>query len=376
MSVSVQVVTTKKQKSTFLNLPWELYRGDPNWVPPLRMNQKEMVNYKRHPFFDDAEITTFLAYQGNKPVGRIAAIVNHGHNRLYPDEQRGFVGFFESIDDQAVANALFDAAREQLASQGLTIMRGPTNPSQNHECGLLVQNFDMPPTFMLTYNHEYYVKLWENYGWQKAQDLLTFVGFKSHLSQMEKKIQFVADEAAKRFNVKIRRVNKRRFLDDVRTFLNIYNQSLYGQWGHVPMSDAEVVHTANSLRFLIVPEVSLIAEVDGKPVGSMIGLLDYNPRIKQIDGRLFPFGFLKLLLNRGSIKRLRLLSTNVLPEYQRWGIGVILASRMLQPALDFGMEEGEFSWVLESNHLSRKTLERGKLLVEKVHRMYDWFPND
>ena len=321
-----------------------------------------------------AEINTFLAYRNNKAVGRIAAIVHHGHNRLYPDEQRGFVGFFESIDDQDVAIALFDAARAELATHGMPIMRGPMNPSQNHECGLLIQNFDMPPTFMMTYNHEYYGRLWENYGFKKAQDLLTFIGYTKHLEQMEKKIQFVAEEAAKRFDVVVRPISKRNFLEDVRTFLRIYNQSLYGQWGHVPMSDEEVVHTANGLRFLICPELALIAEVDGKPVGSMIGLLDYNPRIKQIDGRLFPFGFLKLLFNRGSIKRLRLLSTNVLPEYQRWGIGVILASQMLQPALDFGMEEGEFSWVLETNHLSRKTLERGNLGVEKIHRIYDWFP--
>ncbi len=138
------------------------------------------------------------------------------------------------------------------------------------------------------------------------------------------------------------------------------------------MSAAEVNHTAFGLRFLLVPQLTIIAEVAGKPIGSMLGLLDYNRRIRTMNGRLFPFGFLKLLWNRRGIKRLRLVSTNVVPEYQGWGIGLVLAGSILAPALDFGTQEGEFSWVLESNHFSRKTLERAKLPVEKIHRIYDF----
>jgi GNAT superfamily N-acetyltransferase len=141
------------------------------------------------------------------------------------------------------------------------------------------------------------------------------------------------------------------------------------------MSNLEIRHVSKSLQHLIVPELTMIAEIEGKPVGCIFGLLDYNPRIKEIDGRLFPFGFLKLIRNKQEIHRVRLVSTNVLPEYQRWGIGVVLAAHLVPPALEYGICEGEFSWVLESNHLSRKTLERGNLRQEKRHRIYDFIPD-
>ncbi len=155
-------------------------------------------------------------------------------------------------------------------------------------------------------------------------------------------------------------------------FLNIYNDSLGGTWGFVPMSAAEVEHMSKSLKYLIVPEMTSVAEVDGRPVGAVFGLLDYNPRIKQIDGRLFPFGFLRLLWRRRQIRRVRLISTNVLPEYQRWGVGLVILSRLVPEVLKWGIEDAEFSWVLESNHLSFKTLQRGGAKLTKTYRIYDW----
>ena len=169
----VQPVRSRGQRKQFLNYPWTLYRDDPNWIPPLRVDQKERVNYKQNPFYDNAEIETFLAYRDGQVCGRIAAIVNHAHIQCHK-EQLGFFGFFESIDDQNVATALFDAARAWLAERDIHVMRGPANPSLNHECGLLVEGFDTPPYFMMTYNPPYYASLIENYGFQKAQDLLAF----------------------------------------------------------------------------------------------------------------------------------------------------------------------------------------------------------
>ena len=165
-------------------------------------------------------------------------------------------------------------------------------------------------------------------------------------------------------------LDRRRFDDEVRMFLEIYNSSLGGTWGFVPLSPGEVKHMAASLKHLIVPELALVAEVDGRPVGTVFCLLDYNPRIKAINGRLFPFGFLKLLWNKRGIKRMRAISTNVVPEYQAWGVGLVLTAALVQPVLDWGMEEAEFSWVLESNHLSKRTLERGGAIVTKKYRIY------
>lgn len=371
--IEVNAVTNRRDRKRFLEFPWRLYRDDANWVPPLRTNQRELVGYKRHPFYDDAEVLTFLATRGGEVCGRVAAIINHAHNRRYPQDPRGFLGFFECIDDAEVATALFTAARDWLAERGLKNIRGPVNPSLNYECGLLVEGgFDTPPTFMMTYNPSYYGKLWEQFGFTKAQDLLSFVGHRENLVTMEKKVFFVVQEAKRRFNLQLRPLDPKQFIRDVQTFLHIYNVSLEGNWGHVPMSTKEVEHVSKGLRYLIVPELTMMAEVDGRAIGAIFGLLDYNPRIKKIDGRLFPFGFLHLIRNRQQIKRVRMVSTNVLPAYQKWGVGVVLAAHLVPPAISFGIEEGEFSWVLESNHLSRKSLERGNLSYEKVHRIYDY----
>jgi GNAT superfamily N-acetyltransferase len=368
--VVVAPVSSRRERKLFLEFPWRHYRGDPNWVPPLRQNQKELVGFAKHPFYDDAVGQAFLAMRGGEVCGRILALVNHAHNRLY-NEKRGFFGFFESVDDRAVADGLFDAACEWLRSQGMTEVRGPVNPSQNYECGLLVEGFDAPPTFMITYNKPYYGELFERYGFAKTQDLYSFWGHVDMLKSLDKKLSFVVQEAAERFNIRVRPFNPKRFSEELEIFLDIYNQSLEGSWGFVPLSKSEGRHMGAGLKHLIVPDLAILAEVDGRVVGGTFGLLDYNPRIKQIDGRLFPFGFLKLLFRRRAIKKVRLMSTNVLPEFQRWGVGLVLVNGIVPKVLEWGIEIGEFSWVLESNHLSRKTLERGGAKRDKVFRIYD-----
>ena len=368
--VVVQPVVTRQQQRQFLHLPWTIYRGDPNWIPPLRQNQKEMTGISRHPFYNDAAIQNFIASRAGVPCGRVAAIVNRGHIRRY-EEPRGFFGFFEAVDNQAVATALMDAARQWLKGQGMRYIRGPCNPSLNHECGLLVDGFDSPPTFMMTYNHPYYGRLLEACGLVKTQDLYAFWGHVNMIESLDKKMAFVIEEAIRRFQVTLRQIDTSRFTQEVRMFLEIYNRSLVGTWGFVPLSDAEIDHIAQSLKHLIVPEMTSVAEVDGRPVGAVFGLLDYNPRIRKIDGRLLPFGFMRLLWNRRQIKRVRLVSTNVLPEYQKWGLGLVLMSRLVPEIFQWGIEEAEFSWVLESNHLSRATLERGGARLTKTYRLYD-----
>ena len=367
----IRAVGTGQERRQFLRLPWDLYRDDSNWIPPLRGNQKQLVGYKRHPFYDNAEVQTFIAVGNGQVCGRVAAIINHAHNRANK-EKIGFLGFFESIDQQQVANGLFDAARDWFTAKGLQSMRGPANPSLNYECGLLVDGKDSPPMFMMTYNPLFYGQLWENYGFQKVQDLYAYWGHVDMLKGLDKKLEFITNEAKRRFNIKLRCLDKSRFVEDVRVFLDIYNKSLVGTWGFVPLSDGEITHLARDLRHLIVPELTCTAEVDGRPVGTAFGLLDYNPRIRKINGRLFPFGFLQLMTNRRALKRMRLISTNVLPEYQRWGVGLVLLNGLLPSILRWGLEEGEFSWVLESNQLSRASLERGGAIRYKTYRIYDF----
>ncbi len=372
--ISVVPVESKHQQKQFLTLPWKLYRDDPNWVPPIRQNQKELVGFARHPFYDHSQGQAFLALRNGEPVGRVHAIVNTAHIERYK-ERRGFFGFFESIDDQEVAAGLFAAARNWLAERDILDIRGPMNPTMNYEVGLLIDGFDSPPQFMMTYNPPYYAKLIEGCGFRKTQDMAAFWGHIDMLKTLDKKLEFVVEEATRRFGVTLRRMDTKNFVRDVRTFLSIYNSSLGGTWGFTPLSEGEIDHMAASMKHLIAPEMTSIAEIDGRPVATAFALLDYNPRIKKIDGRLFPFGFMRLFWNRKAIKNIRLISANVVPEYQKWGLGVVLLSRLVPEAIAWGVKNVEFSWVLESNHLSYKSLKRGGAKLIKTYRIYDCGPN-
>jgi hypothetical protein len=368
-----EVVTVGKNRALqkqFVRLPWEIYGDDPNWVPPLLMSLEEGVGFRRNPFYDRNRCECFLVMKKGRTVGRVCALVNVGHNERFR-ENRGFFGFFECIDDQQAANQLFQAASEYLSAEGMTDVRGPANPSLNQEVGLLVEGFDTPPTFMMTYNRPYYDRLITGFGFEKSQDLYAYDAHIEMIADLDPKLAFVVGELKRRFNVRVRRFNPKKFTEEVNLFLDIYNRSLVGTWGFVPLSPAEVAHQAKGLRYLLAPELTTIIEVDGKPIGAGLGLLDFNPLIKQINGRLLPFGFLKLMLGKKKIKRVRLMSTNVLPEYQKWGFGLLALERMLPDALAMGIETGEFSWVLESNHLSRASLERGGLTRNKTYRVYD-----
>jgi GNAT superfamily N-acetyltransferase len=338
-------------------------------MPPLVMSQEELLGFRPCPFYEKSRSRSFLATRGGMDVGRITAIVNAGHIERY-GEQRGFFGFFECDDDQAAARALFGSARDWLAREGMTALRGPANPSLNYECGLLIEGFDTPPFFMMTHNKPSYASLVEAQGLRKIEDLYAFWGRLEMLESIDSKLGVMVEGVKERFGVKVRPLDRSRFDEEVRMFLEIYNASLGGTWGFVPLSPGEVKHMAASLKHLIVPELALVAEVEGRPIGTVFCLLDYNPRIKAINGRLFPFGFLKLLWNKQAIKRMRAISTNVIPEYQAWGVGLVLHAALVPRLYEWGMDEVEFSWVLESNHLSKRTLERGGALVTKKYRIY------
>ena len=289
-------VANRRQRKAFLELPWQLYRSDPNWVPPLRFEQQQLVGYRRHPFYEQNRCQTFLAYRAGEVCGRIAAIVNEDYIRLH-HERRGFFGFFECVDDPAAAAALFDAAAAWLAERDIHRLRGPASPSMNYVYGTLVDGFDTPPTIMMAYNPPYYPRLIERCGFVKAQDLYAYWGNLEMLPASSAKLGPVSEQIAERYNVKVRPMDVSRFREEVEAFLSIYNRSLTQHWGFVPLSPSEVAYVAAHMRRLIAPELAVAAEIDGKLVGAVLCLPDYNPRIKRIDGRLWPFGFVRLLWN-------------------------------------------------------------------------------
>lgn len=358
------------QRRAFLNFPRTLYKNDPYWIPPIRMDEKGLVGYANDAFYDHNRVQTFLAKRGKKIVGRIAAIYNAGHIERYSDGV-GFFGFFDCADDQTAANALFNAAAVWLREQGCSTIRGPMNPSMNHTLGLLIEGFDSSPFFMMTYNPPYYEKLVENWGFVKSQDLYSFWGKIDMLPNVRERYLDKCERIQEMTGAVVRCVNTKNFQKDVESFLSIYNQSLSNTWGFVPISERELKQMAFSLKFLMVPELTVGIELDGKLVGASFCLPDYNPRIKAIKGRLFPFGFLKLIRHKEKIKRIRIISTNVLPEYQMLGLGLVLVNALVPKTFDWGIQEAEFSWVLESNQYSRGALEKGGAIRNKTYRVYD-----
>jgi GNAT superfamily N-acetyltransferase len=367
-AVVVSPVTSWGDRRRFLNLPEQLYRGDPNWVPRLRIMEKELAGYKHHPFHETAEVQTFLARRGGQVCGRVAAIINREHNREHKEE-RGFFGFFETVNDPAVAHALLDAVRDWLAARGITKMRGPANPSMNYDCGLLVEGFDSPPTFLMTYNPPFYAQLIESYGFKKSQDLLAYIGYKEQLPGFEENLGWLVDQAQERCQATVRPMTVTN--KDVELFLELYNRSFEAMWGFVPLTKHEMTEFVRTLSYLVSPDLALIAEVDGRGVGAVLGLPDYNPHIKKIRGRLLPFGFLQLLRGKKDVRRIRILSINVVPEFQRWGLGLVLLRSLVPKALSMGVEEAEFSWIAETNMMPRMGLEKMDAKLIKTYRMYD-----
>jgi len=331
-SVEVTPVEGRKDRKEFMELIWRLYKSDRHWIPPIRMNQEELVGFRKHPFYEKNTCQAFLARRDGQVVGRIVGIINHAHNKRY-EEKRGFFGFFEAIDDQQVANALFEAAGKYLKSQGMTDVRGPCNP--------------------------------------KTQDMYAYNGNVEMLNTIDPKINRTVEMVQERFNLQVRQVSRKNFGKEILLFLKIYNESLQGTWGFVPLSDGEVKALGMSMKLLINPAATSVIEVDGEPVGVGLGLPDYNPIIKKIDGKLFPFGWIRILLDRKKITKMRIISANVTPEWQRWGLGLVLLNRMLPDVLAIGITDAEFSWVLETNHLSRGSLERAGLVPSKTYRLYD-----
>ncbi len=368
--VVVSPVGAWRDRRDFMQLAWTLYRHDPNWVPPLRDNFKRLVGWKSHAFQEIAEQQTFLARRGGKPCGRILAIVNREHNRIH-QENRGFFGFFECIDDQAVAAALFQAARGWLSQRGIKDLRGPCNPSMNYECGLLIDGFDSPPTFMMTYNPPYYSALIEGCGFQKTHDLYAYGGHISQLPEVQNRLAPMVTAVRERTGARVSPMDKSHFRQDVELFLEMYNRACGTMWGFVPLTAGEVKAHAAGLKHLLIPELSLSVEAEGQTAGVILGLPDFNPTIKKIDGRLFPFGFWHLLRAKRKLHRIRVISINVVPEFQRWGLGLVLLAGLVPKILELGIQEVEFSWVSETNDMARMGLKKGGAKITKTYRLYD-----
>ncbi len=343
--VAVRAVRGRREMREFIRLPWRVYEGDPFWVPPLLAERRRFFDRRRNPFFRQAEAEYFAPERSGRIGGTMAAFIDREDLRLH-DAAAGLFGFFETIRDYDVAARLFDAARQWLGERGMRLMRGPFNFSTNHEVGLLVDGFENPPVVLTTYNPPYYREFAERYGFTKAKDLYAY--WIDRGPPPPGMVQ-AAERVRERANVRVRPVNLRAYRREALTIREIYNRAWSQNWGFVPVGEEEVVEVARALKLIADPDLTLIAELDGRPVGFVICLPDVNRAIKPLDGRLLPLGWLKFLRERRRIDFIRIFALGVLPEHHPVGIGALLYLHVWEAGLRKGYRAGEMSWILEDN---------------------------
>jgi GNAT superfamily N-acetyltransferase len=340
----------------FIKSQWAFYKDDPHWVPPLLMDRKKLLNTNVNPFFRHAEIQLFVAEQNNRIVGRIAAITNALHNATHHDRV-GFFGFFESIQDQGVATALFTAAEQWLRDKGMDTIRGPVNPSMNDECGLLVHGFDGPPVILMSYNPPYYVNLIENAGFGKAKDLYAYrVTQQTYRSDKLKRIFNTLIERKKITFRSIDFKDKNQYRRDVELIKYMYNTAWQPNWGFVKMTDEEFDFLANDLKQIADSSLVFFAEIMGVPAGFILALPDINQvLIRNRKGGIVK-GALLLLMKSKKIDILRILVLGVLPEFQKSGVDAAMYSEIGTRGLKRGIVGAEASWILEDNQMMNRGL--------------------
>jgi GNAT superfamily N-acetyltransferase len=350
-----------------VELPFRLYRDDPNWVPPLRRDIHELIDPARHPFHRHAQVELFLARDGDRVVGRIAAIDNFLHREHHPDNT-GFFGLFETENDAAISSALFSAARQWLSARGIENMRGPASFSLNEEAGLLVHGFDGPPVVMMTYNPPWYETLVEAEGFRKSKDLLAY--YLPNATPTERMLR-LADTIRERYKVTIRTLDKSRFWEEVALVRDVYNEAWEKNWGHIPMTDAELEYMAKQLKPVADPSLVVFAYVAGELAGFGLALPDLNVALKPMKGDLFPFGWAKALWHQRKIDTARVIILGVLERFRRSGVAELMELEMMKNAPKHGIHHAEFSWILEDNPMMRAPLEKLGAKVYRVYRMYD-----
>lgn len=357
MSADVRVtpVRSRADREAFLRVPWRLYRDQPAWVPPLLLDQRELIDPKRGPFFKTSQGEFFLARRGAEVVGRIAAFENRPHLEAHADGA-GFFGFFESPDDPAVSDALLRAAEEWLGGRGLTVARGPANFSIYEEAGALLDGFEHAPMAGMAYTLPYYPALLERAGYRKAKDLFVY-----RIAREQARMDRIARlaQAAERLGaVTVRNLDMSRLRDEAEFLARVYAEAWSDNWGQVPISADEFHDAYRRYKFFIRPELVYLAEIDGEPAGYFVAMPDMNALLAKMNGRLLPRGWFHLLFGRRGIRRFRLFMMGVRPKYRRVGLPLIFLRRCHEELERQGAELLEFSWVLEDNHEVIAVLER------------------
>ncbi|MDZ7720951.1 MAG: GNAT family N-acetyltransferase [Balneolaceae bacterium] len=364
----ISYITSEKERKEFIKFPYQHYSHNKYWVAPLLMEQKKLIDEKKNPFYNNAEIALFLAKLNGTISGRIAAIIDHRYNKFH-QVKTGFFGFFESIDNQNTTNLLFKVAEDWLRDKGMKDVLGPSNPGMMDEIGILVDGFEKYPSILMPYHKPYYDKLVKTAGYEKEMDLLTYHVTQDNVDRdrAERAVQIVKKRIP---DLEIRKINMRNIKEEIKIIREIFNETWKNNWGFIPLSQEEFDSLASDLKTIVDDDFAHIAEIGGKPIGFSIALPDYNQIFRNMNGRLFPFGIFKILWNRRKIDKVRTALMGVLPEYQGKGIDVLMHREAIQNGLKKGVDSSEVGWILENNIQMIRVAERLGGKLDKRYRMY------
>jgi GNAT superfamily N-acetyltransferase len=378
--IKIVPANSKSQKKAFMMLPFDIYKNNKYWVSPLLTDMRYMFglnglfdsiigNKGRHPFYEYGQMQLYLAYKDNRLVGRIAAINNDKYNEIHQQYKTGFFGFFECINDQNVANALFDTAKKWLKERKMNRMQGPASPSSSYDFGLLTKGFDDYPRVDMPYQHEYYQHLYSNYGLPCEQELLAYKMDAATIFNNEK-LKRGAALVQKRYNVEIRPIDMKNVKEEVKKIKEVYNKAWQPLWGIVPLSDAEIDAYAEKFILIAIPELIPFIYVDGQLAGMAVAVLDFNHILKDLKGKLFPHGY-KIFTQKSKVKWMRVILLGLFPEFQGKGIDAVVYKHLIDAGMKRGFEYCEGSYILKDNAMMNRGMRAVSAEVYKEYKVYE-----
>jgi len=367
--IQIKSITSENGLTAFIDFPHDLYKDDPNYVPELFIAQREL--FTKHPFHEHSTVQCFLACDGDKVVGRIAAILNNRHNQ-YNQAAEGFFGFFDCVNDQIVANLLFAAVAEWLEERKVTKIIGPTNFSFNETAGLLIEGFEFPPVVMMPYNASFYQNLIESTGFTKKLDLLAFRFGENGYEDKSVRLLDQIQERLRRNRIILRKIDLKNFKEEAISIREVYNKAWDKNTGFVPMTNNEFDHITKELKMILDPDFCHVAEQDGIIVGFALAIPDFNQVLKKVKrGRLLPTGLFKILWNRKKVSGIRIILLGVIDGYRKMGIEACLYGTIIKEYRRKKLKYAEASWTLEHNHLINNAITAIKGEAYKKYRIYE-----
>jgi hypothetical protein len=375
-AIAVTTLRGSGDRRRFIDFPYRLHRGDPNWIPPLRRDAQTLIDRRRNPFFDHGEAEFWLAWRNGKPVGRISAQVNRLHLETHHDETGNF-GMLEAVDDPTVFGALLETAESWLRERGMRRVVGPYNLSMNDEIGVLVSGFDSPPMVGMPYSPPYYAERLEEAGYAKAKDLHALrVGVDELLTEHLERVERVTAQLRAAGRIGQRFLDPKRFAEEMRLALDIYNEAWTENWGFLPVGEREAKALIDQLAPILPPQGVIFGLVDGEAAAMLVALPNLNELLADLDGRLFPFGWARLLwrLKFRKPKGARIILVGVRRRYRGSAISMALVTLMMGTLLKVGQERNvemvEMSWILEDNKASLDSCLAIGARLAKLYRIY------